>query len=130
MVSYFMRYRGWADDADEFNANCETIGAEILSAIPTIQSLLLHCPTPRMESFSINRGDCALLAQMVFRSAQDLEAALQPEARRRARDNIHRFPPFTGSVIHEAMAGCFSDRLQDSGDLVAKGVPNILAANR
>ena len=42
---------------------------------------------------------------MQFDSADDLDAALHSEARRRARDDFQRFPPFTGEVTHEAMTG-------------------------
>jgi hypothetical protein len=33
----------------------------------------------------------------------DLDAALRSPARRRARDDFHKFPPFRGEVTHEAM---------------------------
>ena len=46
-----------------------------------------------------------LLAQMTFDSAADLDAALRSQARREARDDFHRFPPFEGEVTHEAMTG-------------------------
>jgi hypothetical protein len=105
MVSYFVRYRGWADDADEFNVYYETVHAKILRTFTNIQSLLLHRPAPWTDPLPVDRGDSALLAQMVFRSTQDLDVALRSEARRRARDDLQRFPPFTGSVTHEAMAG-------------------------
>ncbi len=46
-----------------------------------------------------------LLAQMQFDSSAELDAALRSEARRLARDDFHRFPPFEGEVSHEAMTG-------------------------
>ena len=46
-----------------------------------------------------------LLAQMVFDSPGDLDAALRSPARAQARDDFHRFPPFEGEVTHEAMVG-------------------------
>ena len=105
MLSYFVRYRGRADDADEFNAHYETVHAKILSEFPNIQSLVLHRPALWTDPFPVNRGDSALLAQMVFRSAQDLDDALRSEPRRQARDDFQRFPLFQGTVTHEAMAG-------------------------
>jgi uncharacterized protein (TIGR02118 family) len=105
MVSYFVNYRGAAGDADEFNAYYETAHAKILRDFPKIRSLVLHRPAPWTDPFAVNRGDSALLAQMVFRSAEDLDAALRSEARHRARDDFQRFPPFAGSVTHQAMAG-------------------------
>ena len=44
-----------------------------------------------------------LLAQMQFDNAGDLDTALRSQARRLARDDFHRFPPFDGEVTHEAM---------------------------
>jgi len=105
MISYFVRYRGSPGDTDEFNAYYETVHSEILNEFPNIRSLVLHRPASWTDPFPVNRGDSALLAQMVFRSPQDLEAALWSEARRRAREDFERFPPFDGSVTHEAMAG-------------------------
>jgi uncharacterized protein (TIGR02118 family) len=105
MVSYFVRYRGQAADANEFTGHYETVHAKILRQFPAIQSLHLHRPMPWTDPFPINRDDTSLLAQMVFRSAHDLEAALRSDARRLARDDFAQFPPFAGIVTHEAMAG-------------------------
>ena len=105
MVSYFVRYRGRAADPDQFNAYYETVHAKILSEFPNIQSLHLHRPSPWTDPFPVFRGDSALLAQMVFRSVQDLDVALKSEARNLAREDFARFSPFEGSVTHEAMAG-------------------------
>ena len=46
-----------------------------------------------------------LLAQMQFDSAAISTHALRSEARRLARDDFQRFPPFDGEVTHEAMTG-------------------------
>jgi hypothetical protein len=42
---------------------------------------------------------------MQFDSARDLDDALRSDARRHARDDFARFPPFSGEVTHEAMTG-------------------------
>jgi hypothetical protein len=105
MVSYFVRYRGHSGNADEFCDYYESVHAKILADFPEIQSLVLHRPAPWTDPFPVNRGDSAFLAQMVFRSSRDLDAALRSDARRRAREDFQRFPAFTGEVAHEAMAG-------------------------
>jgi uncharacterized protein (TIGR02118 family) len=105
MLSYFVRYRGQAADTEGFTAYYEMVHAKILHRFPDIQSLHLHRPAPWTDPFPVNRGDTAFLAQMVFRSAQDLDAALRSDARREARDDFAQFPPFAGIVTHEAMAG-------------------------
>ena len=105
MVSYFVSYRGRPADADAFVGHYRTTHADILRQFPNIQSLHLHTPAAWTDACPVVRGDWALLAQMVFHSAEDLDAALRSDARRRAREDFERFPPFDGSVTHQAMAG-------------------------
>ena len=105
MVSYFVRYRGSSSDTEPFQAYYETRHATILREFPKIRSLILHRPAAWIDPMPVRRGESALLAQMQFDNAADLNAALRSEARRRARDDFHHFPPFDGEVTHEAMTG-------------------------
>ncbi len=105
MVSYFVRYRGTSPDPAAFSRYYESQHAGILRQFPGIRSLVLHRPAEWHDPFPVRRGETCLLAQMQFDSADDLDAALRSEARRRARDDFQRFPPFTGDVTHEAMSG-------------------------
>ena len=103
MVSYFVRYRGTSPDPEAFRGYYETRHAAILREFTNIRSLILHHPTVWSDPFPVRRGDSVLLAQMQFDSAADLDAALQSRARRLARADFERFPPFDGEVTHEAM---------------------------
>ena len=103
MVSYFVRYRGSARDPHAFHAYYEGQHAALLRQFPHIRSLVLHRPTGVSDPFPVRRDETFLLAQMQFDSARDLDAALRSDARRRARDDFHAFPPFNGEVTHEAM---------------------------
>ena len=103
MVSYFVRYRGSSSDAHAFHAHYETRHAAILRQFPKVQSLIMHRPAAWTDPFPVQRGDTFRLAQMQFDSVSDLDAALRSDARRQARDDFHRFPPFDGEVTHEAM---------------------------
>ena len=103
MVSYFVTYRGASPDPDAFHAHYESHHAVILRQLPNIRSLVLHRPSAWTDPFPVQRGETFLLAQMQFDSAGDLDAALRSEARRQARDDFHKFPPFRGEVTHEAM---------------------------
>ena len=105
MVSYFVRYRGSSSDTEAFQAHYETRHAAILREFPNIRSLVLHRPAAWTDPFPVRRGESMLLAQMQFDSSAELDAALRSEARRLARDDFHRFPPFEGEVSHEAMRG-------------------------
>jgi uncharacterized protein (TIGR02118 family) len=105
MVSYFVRYRGVSSDPAAFQLHYETNHAAILRRFPNIRSLILHQPSEWIDPYPVRRGESALLAQMQFDNRADLDAALRSEARRQARDDFHRFPPFNGEVSHEAMMG-------------------------
>src|SRR5271154_1826507 len=105
MVSYFVRYRGASPSADDFHTYYETQHAEILKQFPNIRSLVLNRPAAWDDPFSVRRGETMLLAQMQFDNLSDLDHALRSPARRLARDDFHRFPPFDGEVTHEAMTG-------------------------
>jgi uncharacterized protein (TIGR02118 family) len=105
MVSYFVRYRGTASDPAAFRRYYESRHASLLRQFPGIRSLVLHYPAEWRDPFPVRPGETCLLAQMQFDSANDLDAALHSEARRRARDDFQQFPPFSGEITHEAMTG-------------------------
>lgn len=105
MMSYFVRYRGASPDPKAFQAYYESQHAEILKQFPNIRSLILHRATAWNDPFPVRPGGAMLLAQMQFDSADDLDGALRSQARRLARDDFRRFPPFDGEVTHEAMTG-------------------------
>jgi uncharacterized protein (TIGR02118 family) len=103
MISYFVRYLGSASDPEAFHAYYEEQHAALLRRFPRIRSLVLHRPVSSSDPFPVRRGDSFLLAQMQFDTAGDLDEALSSQARRQARDDFHKFPPFSGEVTHEAM---------------------------
>ncbi len=105
MISYFVRYRGAPADPAAFAAYYATEHAAILKRFPGIRSLALHQPTPWSDPFRVREDGTALLAQMVFDTPADLGRALRSDARRLAREDFARFPPFTGEVTHQAMSG-------------------------
>jgi uncharacterized protein (TIGR02118 family) len=105
MVSYFVRYRGASSDPDAFHSYYETRHATLLRCLPGIRSLVLHRPASWSDPFPVEPAGTLLLAQMQFDSARDLDEALRSDARREARDDFARFPPFSGEVTHEAMTG-------------------------
>jgi uncharacterized protein (TIGR02118 family) len=104
MISYFVQYRGSFPDSAAFHSYYETRHADILRGLPAIRSLVLHTPVAWADPFPVKPGGSALVAQMIFDTAGDLDAALRSIARRRARDDFGRFPRFEGEVTHEAMA--------------------------
>ena len=104
MVSYFVSYRGSTSDPVAFLKHYAGEHARLLAGFPGIRGLVLHTPVGWNDSFPVNPGGRLLLAQMTFDSAAALDAALASEARARAREDFRRFPPFEGTVTHQAMA--------------------------
>ena len=105
MISYFVRYRGSASEPERFIDYYASRHAGILKEFPGIRSLVLHEPADWNDPFPVRLDNTALLAQMIFDTTADLQAALQSEARRRARDDFARFPSFSGVVTHQAVNG-------------------------
>ena len=105
MISYFVSYRGSSSEPGQFRAYYENEHAAILRRFPRIRSLTLHQPVSWLDPMPVKRGETFLLAQMRFDNAEDLDTALKSDARRAAREDFHRFPPFSGEVTHEAMGG-------------------------
>jgi|SRR5476651_2008738 uncharacterized protein (TIGR02118 family) len=104
MVSYFIRYRGAAADPATFLAYYRNQHAPILRRFPKIRSLLLNVPVSTSDPFPAHPAGSALLAQMVFDDQASLNAALQSQARKDAREDFQLFPAFDGEVTHEALA--------------------------
>jgi hypothetical protein len=104
MVSYFVSYRGTSPDPVGFIERYASAHARVLATFPGIRSLVLHLPAEARDPFPVTPAGRLLLAQMTFDSAAALQAALDSEARVRAREDFRDFPPFEGSVTHQAMA--------------------------
>ena len=68
-----------------------------------IRSLILHSPS-EWATIPVRRADSFLLAQMVFDSANDLDAALRLRHGRRRATTL-AVPAIRRDVTHEAMAG-------------------------
>ena len=102
-VSYLVRYEGIPNDPERFHTRYATVHAAILRDMPGMRSLILHRPVPWTDPFPVQPAGVHLLAQMIFDSATDLDRALASEARARAREDFANFPPFEGTVRHQAL---------------------------
>jgi uncharacterized protein (TIGR02118 family) len=103
MICYFVRYRGSAADPAAFVDHYATHHVAILKEFPGIRTLALHEPAVWNDPFPVRDDGTTLLVQMTFNTPADLQRALHSEARRRAREDFGRFPPFSGEVTHQAM---------------------------
>lgn len=103
-VSYFVRYEGRAENREAFIDYYRGTHAAILKRFPGIRKLILHVPAEWNDPCPVRKGNFALLAQMVFDSAADLQAALESRERQEAREDFSNFPPFHGEIFHQATA--------------------------
>ena len=102
-VSYFVRYDVSTPDVEGFISRYRMKHVAILARWPGLQRVVLHTPADWKDPSPVNRGKTILLAQMEFESAQALNAALASGERAEARRDFERFPPFEGTVTHQAM---------------------------
>ena len=102
-VSYFVRYDIRTPDVQGFISRYKTKHVAILARWPGLQRVVLHTAAEWHDPSPVNRGKTVLLAQMEFESAQALNEALASGGRAEARRDFEQFPPFDGSVTHQAM---------------------------
>ncbi len=102
-VSYFVRYSGRAPDEGAFVEHYRTRHAALLGQLPGLRSLVLHRPLAWRDPFPVTPDGTLLLAQMSFDDGAALDRALASQARAAARDDFANFPPFEGTVSHQAL---------------------------
>lgn len=100
-VSCFVRYE--IESPEEFLRYYRENHVPILARWPGLQRVVLHTPVEWSDPFPVNRGRVALLAQLEFQSLETMNAALAGPERAAARADFEAFPPFEGSVVHQAM---------------------------
>jgi uncharacterized protein (TIGR02118 family) len=102
-VSYFVRYDIRAQDLAAFLSYYERHHVPMLSGWPGLERVVLHKPVGWQDPSPVNRGSSVLLAQLEFQSVEALNHALASPERAAARRDFGRFPPFEGTVTHQAM---------------------------
>ena len=103
-VSYFVRYDIELADRDAFLAHYREHHVPILARWPGMKRVVLHTPLEWHDPFPVSRGRAVLLAQLEFDSPEAMQRAFQSAERAVAREDFKRFPAFTGTVTHQAMA--------------------------
>ncbi len=102
-VSYFVRYDITTPDVKGFVDSYRKNHVPILARWPGIRRVVLHAGVESGDAFQVNAGRTLLLAQLEFESQADLENALHSPQRAEARRDFEKFPPFEGTVSHQAM---------------------------
>lgn len=102
-VSYYVRYQNLGAARDSFDEYYCHQHAEILAKAPGISSLLVHTPILVTDPHPTLPDATEFLAQMTFESADALAAALQSEARARARADFPNLGVPSAKVTHQSM---------------------------
>jgi uncharacterized protein (TIGR02118 family) len=102
-ASYFVRYEIRTPDLGAFLAHYRERHVPILARWPGMRRVVLHTAAEWHDPQPVHRGTAVLLAQLEFESREALEAAMRSPERAEAREDFKRFPPFEGSVVHQAM---------------------------
>ena len=90
-VSYFVCYRGKADDPAAFVRYYRDSHLPLVRKFPGVISVVLHVGADADAPF-------LLMLQLVFASRYDLDTALASPERLRARADMQNFPPFQGET--------------------------------
>jgi len=101
-TSYFVLYRGRADNAEGFVRRYKEVHVPILRTWPGIQGIVLHQPANWSDPYEVKPAGLSLMAQMIFADGESLSEALRSPQRGAARDDFRLFPPFRGEVLHQA----------------------------
>ena len=103
-VSYFVRYDISALDENAFLQNYRARHVPILARWPGMRRVVLHTRVEAKDPVAVNGGRTVLLAQLEFDDQESLDRALASRERADAREDFKRFPPYEGSVTHQALA--------------------------
>ena len=102
-VSYFVLYRGSADDPVAFVERYRKVHVPILLRWPGVLRVAIHTPANASDPKSTSHAGLAMMAEIVFEDEAALAAALNSDERQEARQDFARFPPFDGDVLHQAL---------------------------
>jgi uncharacterized protein (TIGR02118 family) len=103
-VSYFVRYDIHAADLDAFLQRYREVHTPLVARWPGLRRVVLHTALEWRDPFPVNCGKAVLMAQLEFETEEAMNAAFASPERAAAREDFKRFPPYEGSVVHQAMA--------------------------
>lgn len=103
LVSYIVRYTGLPQPINRFVGHYRDVHAPILQQFPGIRGLTLFQPADWRDPQNVNAGDADFIAQMDFDDVAAFQAALESDARARAREDFANLAVGDACVTHQAM---------------------------
>jgi uncharacterized protein (TIGR02118 family) len=102
-VSYVVRYQRPADDEAAFVEHYVSHHPQIQARFPGIRSIMCYVPIEWHDPTPITPAGYLLGNEVVFDSADALEASLSSPVRHELREDFKTFPKFSGRNTHYAM---------------------------
>ncbi len=102
-VSFVVRYYRPIEREQEFTDYYIGHHPPIMTRFPRIRNIYCYLPVALPEAFAVARSGCFLGNEIVFDSNEDLNAALNSDARHELREDYKHFLPHQGEVTHHAM---------------------------
>lgn len=94
-AAYLVVYEGEPEDPEAFLAYYLDIHVPIIWTWPGVRAVEVQR--------GVDGGDFFMVARFVFDSIDDLRKALVSEGREAARRDREHFPPFKGTIRHQAV---------------------------
>lgn len=101
-AAYLVIYEGRPEDPDEFLRYYVEHHVPIIWTWPRIRGVELQLGAPSGDRV-VSVGEIFMIARFCFANLADLRAALASEGREQARADRRNFPPFSGTVTHQAV---------------------------
>lgn len=101
-AAYLVIYEGKPEDPDAFLHYYVEHHLPLIWRWPKIRSVELELRADAADAWA-EPSDVFMIARFVFDSLADLQAALDSDARRVARNDRDHFPVFNGNRYHQAV---------------------------
>ena len=111
-LSYWVEYTGPAEDENAWHEFYLDSHARLLARLPGIRAIEIYTPAVAVCGLRLPERPCMQRNKTVFDSADAMGLAMKSPVRATLREDVSRFPPFSGAAHHfpfESIS-CWPDR--------------------
>ena len=101
-LSYWVEYSGPAEDENAWHEFYVRSHAPLLTLLPGVRVVEIYMPVVAVCGMGLPERKCMQRNKTVFDSADAMNVAMQSPVRARLREDVSRFPPFSGAAHHFA----------------------------
>ena len=99
-LSYWVEYTGPAQDENAWHGFYLASHAPLLTRLPGIRMVEIYTPAIAVCGIGLAVRPCMQRNKTVFDDAEAMNAAMQSPLRAQLREDVARFPPFSGEAHH------------------------------